>query len=54
MNELDAWQVFLQTGSIHDYLNYKLIHDNQFQDNLSEKKDENNNSGTNNKGTEYR
>lgn len=54
MNELDAWQTFWQTGRIHDYLTYKMIHDNEFQNELPEKKDEDNNSGTDNKGTEYR
>ncbi len=54
MNEMDAWQAFLQSGSIYDYLNYKSIHDNPFQDNLVEKDDEIYNERTDNQGTEYR
>lgn len=54
MNEMDAWQVFFQSGRIHDYLVYKSIHDNQFSNDLSEKSDEDDNLRTDNKGTEYR
>lgn len=54
MNEMDAWQVFFQSGRIHDYLAYKCIHDNQFTDELSEKENEDYNNGTDNKTTEYR
>lgn len=54
MNEMDAWQVFLQTGSVYDYLVYKSIHDNQFHSDLVENKNEIYNQRTDNQGTEYR
>ncbi len=53
MDEKDAWNTFLKSGSIHDYLEYKAIqHKNA--DALPEAKDEVQNQGTDTQKTEYR
>ncbi|MBQ8000642.1 MAG: hypothetical protein IJ298_05415 [Ruminococcus sp.] len=51
MNEFDAWNAFIKTGSIQDYLNYKAVQNTaKPQDNTDEDSDRR----TNNQTTEYR
>ena len=54
MNELDAWNSFLHSGSIYDYLIYKSIHNNRTEEHNSESNNEIYNQRTYNQGTEYR
>lgn len=54
MNEMDAWQAFLHSGSIYDYLIYKSIHNDLTNDKLTEQQNEDYNQRTDNQGTEYR
>ena len=53
MDEKDAWNAFLKSGSVLDYLEYKAIqHKNSSS--LPEVKDEVQNQGTDTQTTEYR
>lgn len=53
MDEKDAWNAFLQSGSVHDYLEYKAIqHQNDCS--LPEAKDEVQDQGSDTQTTEYR
>ena len=55
MNETDAWNSFLISGSVLDYLQYKAIQQAQRGEPLiTENKDENKDKRTDNKGTELR
>lgn len=55
-NEFDAWNSFLSSGSVLDYLHYKAIQNanNNSQESQSEDCDEVQHQRTDNKGTEYR
>lgn len=54
MNETDAWNSFLMSGSVVDYLRYKAIqHAKQSQD-PQENKNEIQEQRIDNKGTEHR
>ena len=55
MNETDAWNSFMMSGSVLDYLQYKSIQNAKKGDREPlEVKDENKNEWTDNKGAEYR
>jgi hypothetical protein len=55
MNELDAWNSFLHSGSIYDYLIYKSIHNDRTENIFPENdKDEIYYKRTYNQGTEYK
>ncbi len=55
MNETDAWNSFLMSGSVLDYLQYKSIQNAKKGDRAPlEDNDENKDKRTDNKGTEYR
>ena len=55
MNEFDAWNSFWFSGRIYDYLLYKSIHNNKFQDDKpSENKNEIYDERTDSQRTEYR
>jgi hypothetical protein len=55
MNETDAWNSFMMSGSVLDYLQYKSIQNAKKGDRAPlEDKDENKNEWTDNKGAEYR
>lgn len=51
MNETDAWNSFLMSGSVLDYLQYKSIQNAKKDPNDLEDKDEIQNKRTDNKGT---
>lgn len=51
MNETDAWNVFIKTGSIQDYLNFKAVQNSTAPQN---KTNEDSNRRTDNQTTEYR
>lgn len=53
-NELDAWNSFLSSGSVLDYLHYKAIQNANTQDKGSEESDEIQHERTDNKATKYR
>ena len=53
MDEKDAWNAFLNSGSVLDYLKYKAIQ-HQNRDSLPEAKDEVQNQGADPQTTEYR
>lgn len=53
MDEKEAWNVFLSTGSVLDYLRYKAI-ETQNRSSLPEANDEVQNQGTDTQTTEYR
>ena len=54
MNETDAWNSFLMSGSVLDYLQYKSIQNAKKDVTTLEEKDEIQNKRTDNKGTEYK
>lgn len=54
MNETDAWNSFLSSGSVLDYLQYKSIQNAKKNPNLLEDKDEIQNKRTDNQGAEYK
>lgn len=56
MTEKDAWNSFLQTGSVLDYLEYKAIQNSKqpYLKNIMEENDEASDRGPDNKRTEYR
>ncbi len=53
MNETDAWNSFLMSGSVLDYLQYKSIQNAKKDPTALEDKDEIQNERTDNKGAEY-
>ena len=53
MDEKEAWNAFLNSGSVRDYLRYKAI-EHQNRTDLPEAKDEVQNQGTDTQTTEYR
>jgi hypothetical protein len=54
MNETDAWNYFLQSGSVNDYLTYLCIQRAKEYGKNPEEFYENHNSGHNPERTEYR
>lgn len=54
MNETDAWNSFLMSGSVLDYLQYKSIQNAKKDINTLEEKDEIQDKRTDNQGAEYR
>ncbi len=54
MNETDAWNSFLMSGSVLDYLHYKAIQNAKKRPENLEEKDEIQDNRTDNQGTEYR
>ena len=55
MNETEAWNSFMMSGSVLDYLQYKSIQNAKKGDRSPlEDKDENKNKRADNKGAEYR
>ena len=54
MNEFDAWSSFWYSGRIYDYLLYKSIHNENTENNASEKKNEVYDQRSDYKRTEYR
>ena len=54
MNETDAWNSFLISGSVLDYLHYKSIQNAKKNPNILEDKDEIQNKRTDNQGTDYK
>lgn len=52
MDEMNAWSVFLTTGTVLDYLRYSAIRDSGKD--FLEENNENNNRRTDNFGNEYR
>lgn len=55
MNETDAWNSFMMSGSVLDYLQYKSIQNaKKGGTEPLEDKDENKSKWTDNKGAEYR
>lgn len=54
MNEADAWNSFLMSGSVVDYLRYKSIQAAKNGTNVLEERDEIQDEWSDNKGTEYR
>ena len=54
MNETDAWNSFLMSGSVVDYLRYKAIQAAKNGTNILEEKDEVQDERTDNQRTEYR
>ncbi len=56
MDEKYAWNSFLQSGSVLDYLQYKAIQNEKdpYAGAISEDKNEVSDGRTDNKGTEYR
>lgn len=53
MDEKEAWNAFLRSGSVRDYLEYKAIQ-NKNNCSLPEAKDEVQNQGSDTQTTEYR
>lgn len=53
MDEKEAWNAFLNTGSVRDYLRYKAI-EHQNRAGLPEATNEVQNQGTDTETTEYR
>lgn len=53
MNETDAWNSFLMSGSVLDYLQYKSIQNAKKDPSTLEDKDEIQNKRTDTKGAEY-
>lgn len=54
MNETDAWNSFLISGSVLDYLRYKSIQNAKTQEDSLEETDEIQDKRTDNKTAEYR
>lgn len=54
MNEIDAWNYFLQSGKVNDYLTYAAIQNAKNAGKELEDPDEDSDRGDNTKGTEYR
>ncbi len=54
MNEADAWNSFLMSGSVVDYLRYKSIQAAKKGTNVLEENDEVQDERTDNQRTEYR
>ena len=54
MNETDAWNSFLISGSVLDYLHYKSIQNAKKNPYTLEDKDEIQNKRTDNKGADYK
>lgn len=54
MNETDAWNSFMSSGSVLDYLRYKSIQSAKTDDKPSEETDEIQDKRTDNKTAEYR
>ncbi len=54
MNEADAWNSFLMSGSVVDYLKYKSIQAAKNGINILEENDETQDKRTDNQGNEYR
>lgn len=54
MNETDAWNSFLSSGSVLDYLHYKSIQNAKKDPYTLEDKDEIQNKRTDNKGADYK
>ena len=54
MNETDAWNSFLISGSVLDYLQYKSIQNAKKRNDNAEEEDEIQDKRTDNKGTQYR
>ncbi len=54
MNETDAWNSFLMSGSVVDYLRYKAIQAARSGTNILEEEDENEHERADNQRTEYR
>ncbi len=54
MNETDAWNSFLMSGSVLDYLQYKAIQNAKKRNDTLEEEDEIQDKRTDNKGAEYR
>lgn len=54
MNETDAWNSFLMSGSVLDYLQYKSIQNAKKSPEALEEKDEIQDKRTDNQGAEYR
>lgn len=54
MNETDAWNSFLMSGSVLDYLQYKSIQNAKKDVTTLEEKDEIQDKWSDNKGAEYR
>lgn len=53
MDEKDAWNAFLKSGSVHDYLEYKAIQ-NACSSSQPEAKNEVQDQGSDTQTTEYR
>ncbi len=53
MDEKEAWNAFIKSGSVHDYLEYKAIQ-SALNSVPSEAKDEVQNQGSGTQTTEYR
>lgn len=53
MNETDAWNYFLQSGAVNDYLTYLSIQQAKNAGKELENNNENSDRGTNTERTEY-
>ena len=54
MNEKDAWNAFVLTGSVQDYLRYKSVQSENRLTNSTQTQNEDINGRTDNQTTEYR
>lgn len=54
MNETDAWNSFMHSGSVLDYLQYKSIQNAKKDQQTLEEKDEIQDKRTDTQGAEYR
>ena len=54
MNETDAWNYFLQSGAVNDYLTYLSIQQAKNAGKELENNNENSDRGANTERTEYR
>lgn len=54
MTETDAWNSFLASGSVLDYLQYKSLEAARNAANFLEENNENKDERSDNKGAEYR
>lgn len=54
MNETDAWNYFLQSGRVNDYLTYLSVQKAKDAGKELEEIDENSDAGDNTERTEYR
>lgn len=54
MNETDAWNYFLQSGAVNDYLTYLSIQKAKNAGKELEENNENSDRGANTERTEYR